>query len=251
MNKIKALIVDDEHHCRHNLAELLSEYCPTISVSGMAESASEALSLIEKLQPEVLFLDIRMPGKDGFDLLNEIPNRNLDVVFTTAHNEYAIRALKEGAIDYLEKPISIDELETCVNKLQRRHENGSAANTIKTEDILRISNLRDMDKTTIPTSDGFVMVNSSEIVRLEASESYTKIFLANGDKHLSSKNIRVFEKGLNPQIFLRTHKSHIVNMLYHLKGFSRTDGNVALMSNGSRVPISRRKLTQFLQRASS
>jgi two-component system LytT family response regulator len=117
------------------------------------------------------------------------------------------------------------------------------------EELLKSSNLRDMDRTTIPTSDGFVVVKSSEIIHLEASESYTRIFLSNGEKHLSSKNIKVFEKNLNPQIFFRTHKSHIVNVLYHLKGFSRTDGNVALMSDGCRVPISRRKLSPFLERA--
>lgn len=251
MDRMKALIVDDEHHCRHNLAELLAEYCPSVEVIGMAASAAEALTLLEKNNPDILFLDIRMPGKDGFDLLEELPKRSMSVVFTTAHNEYALRALKEGAVDYLEKPISIDELEHCVEKIERKAKEGTGQNKNVIEEFLRFSNLKEMDKTTIPTSDGFVMVNSSDIVRLEASESYTRIFLITGEKHMSSKNIRVFEQNLNPQIFFRTHKSHIVNMLYHLRGFSRTDGNVALMSNGNRVPISRRRLTEFLQRASS
>lgn len=251
MAELKAIIVDDEHHCRHNLSHLIGEFCPELKVIGMASSADEALHLIEQDRPDVLFLDIRMPGKDGFELLQEIPVQEIAVIFTTAHNEYALRALREGALDYLEKPISIDELEAAVERVISKVNSGQSGNTEMVQEILRMTNLREMDKTTIPTSDGFVMVNSSDIVRLEASESYTRIFLSNGDKHLSSKNIRVFEQNLNASIFFRTHKSHIVNVLYHLRGFSRTDGNVALMSSGDRVPISRRKLTDFLQRASA
>jgi two-component system LytT family response regulator len=251
MSKIKTLIVDDEHHCRHNLAELISEYCPALEVVAMASSVDEALHCVEEHKPKVLFLDIRMPGRDGFDMLAEISTKDIAVVFTTAHNEYAIRALKEGAVDYLEKPISIEELEDCVTRIEKRNSSGELFDSKMLQNLLRESNLKDMDKTTIPTADGFVIVNSSDIIRLEANESYTRIYLSNGDKHLSSKNIRVFEQNLNPRIFFRTHKSHIVNVLYHLTGFSRIDGNVALMSNGYRVPISRRKLTDFLQRASA
>lgn len=251
MDRLRTLIVDDEHHCRHNLSELIDEYCPGLEVVAMASSVDEALHCIEEQRPSVLFLDIRMPGKDGFDLLSEISTKDIAVVFTTAHNEYALRALKEGAVDYLEKPISIEELEACVDRIATRTKAGERFDPNLIQDLFKASNLRDMDKTTIPTSDGFVIVNSSDIVRLEASDSYTRIFISNGDKHLSSKNIRVFEQNLNPRIFFRTHKSHIVNVLYHLKGFSRIDGNVALMSNGCRVPISRRKLSDFLQRASA
>lgn len=247
MDQLRTLIVDDEHHCRHNLKELIEGYCPGLEVVGLAASVQEALHCIEELQPQVLFLDIRMPGRDGFDLLAEISTTDISVIFTTAHNEYALRALREGAVDYLEKPISIDDLEACAARLQTQS-GTKALDPSLLKDLLMQSNLRDMDKTTIPTPDGFVIVNSSEIIHLEASESYTKIFLSNGDRHMSSKNIRVFERNLNPQIFFRTHKSHIVNVLYHLKGFSRTDGNVALMSDGCRVPISRRKLSDFLQR---
>lgn len=251
MDTIKTLIVDDEHHCRHNLAELIKEYCPDLEVVAMAASVNEALHCVEEHSPQAIFLDIRMPGRDGFEMLAEVATQDVMVVFTTAHNEYAIRALKEGAVDYLEKPISIEELEACTARLSDHAGKQESLDPRLLQNLLQAANLKEMDKTTIPTPDGFVIVNSSEIVRLEANESYTRIFLSNGDKHLSSKNIRVFEQNLNPRIFFRTHKSHIVNVLYHLKGFSRVDGNVALMSNGCRVPISRRKLSDFLQRASA
>lgn len=249
METLKTLIVDDEHHCRHNLAELVCEYCPSLEVVAIAESVDEAILAYDEHSPVVIFLDIRMPSKDGFELLRELHGEKVSVVFTTAHNEYAVRALKEGAVDYLEKPISIEELEACSERLTQRHKEEQWMSPSLIEELLKSSNLRDMDRTTIPTSDGFVVVKSSEIIHLEASESYTRIFLSSGEKHLSSKNIKVFEENLNPQIFFRTHKSHIVNVLYHLKGFSRTDGNVALMSDGCRVPISRRKLSPFLERA--
>jgi two-component system LytT family response regulator len=213
-------------------------------------SVDEALNVISDFKPEVLFLDICMPGKNGFQLLEEIDSSKIHVIFTTAHNEYALKALKEGALDYLEKPISIDDLEHCAERISQRSSSDIPSHDVLKE-VMRFSNLKEMDRTTIPTSDGFIVVKSADIVRLEACESYTRIFLKNEEKHLSSKNIRVFEDSLNPAIFFRTHKSHIVNILYHLRGFSRSDGNVALMSNGVKVPVSRRKLNEFLQRASA
>jgi len=248
--KLRTLIVDDELHARHNLEMLVQEYCPSLGPIEMASSVKEALEVIDLFSPEVIFLDVCMPGKDGFQLLEELDTEKVHVVFTTAHNEYALKALKEGALDYLEKPISIDDLERCAERVMKRHVQ-SGPSTEVAKEIMKYSNLREMDRTTIPTSDGFIVVKSADIVRLEACESYTRIYLDNEEKHLSSKNIRVFEDSLNPDIFFRTHKSHIVNILYHLKGFSRTDGNVALLSNGIKVPVSRRKLNEFLQRASA
>jgi two-component system LytT family response regulator len=246
----RTLIVDDEPHARMNLELLMKEYCPDLYPIHLSGSVKEAIAEIQKMKPEVLFLDIQMPGEDGFQLFEELDLSDIHVIFTTAHNEYALKALKKGALDYLEKPISIDDLEACVTRL-KSEQNKKTTSPDLGRTLMRYANLRDMDKTNIPTSDGFIMIKSSEIIRLEANESYTRIYLSNGEKHLSSKNIRVFEEMLNPDIFFRTHKSHIVNMLYHLKGFSRSDGNVALLSNGERIPVSRRKLTEFIERAGS
>ena len=246
----RTLIVDDEPHARMNLELIVKEYCPELYPIHLCGSVREAVAEIQEMKPEVLFLDIQMPGGDGFQLFEELDLSDIHVIFTTAHNEYALKALKNGALDYLEKPISIDDLEACIMRL-KSVQNKKTTSPDLARTLMRYANLRDMDKTNIPTSDGFIMVKSSEIIRLEANESYTRIYLSNGEKHLSSKNIRVFEEMLNPDIFFRTHKSHIVNMLYHLKGFSRLDGNVALLSNGERIPVSRRKLTEFIERAGS
>ena len=160
-------------------------------------------------------------------------------------------AFKADAIDYLEKPIDIDELIDAVEKIRKikNSEKPLSMNDDLIELIKSVVNKQmDFEKTSIPTKDGLVIVNNQEIVHLEASESYTTIHLIDGKKYLSSKNIKVFEENLNPNIFFRTHKSHIINFAHHLKEFNRSLGNLAVMTNGKQIPVSRRKLTEFLSK---
>ncbi len=240
---LKTIIVDDESNARENLKILIDEFCPELKVIGMASSVAEVRTLIEKEDPEVVFLDIAMPNEDGFELLKHYENRDFSVIFTTAYNEYALKAFKADAIDYLEKPISIDDLQKAVEKLMRIH-------TI--EDMEALSKKREADREndriSVPTRDGYIILKNEEITHLEASDNYTMIYLANGSRHLSSKNIKVYEDNLNANIFYRTHKSYIVNIEHHLKEFSRKEGNVAVLQNGKMVPVARRKMTQFLER---
>lgn len=246
-DRLKAYIVDDEENARLNLEYLIKEYCPQIEVVAMAANGREALALIEQDDPDVLFLDIKMPDMDGFEVLSRLEERDFSLVFTTAHNDFALQAIKERALDYLEKPVSIDDLEACAEHLVEEH-NRRKLSEGGGEDLFKAANYKDLQKLSIPTRDGFAVVKSTDIIHLEASDSYTKIFLSEGRKYLSSKNIRVFEQSLDPKVFFRTHKSHIINVAFHLQGFARTDGNVALMSDGSRVPISRRRLSDFMSR---
>ncbi len=240
---LKTIIVDDENNARENLKILVDEFCPELKVVGMASSVAEARTLIEKEDPEVVFLDIAMPNEDGFELLKHFENRDFSVIFTTAYNEYALKAFKADAIDYLEKPISIDDLQKAVEKLLRIH-------TIEDMEALNIKREadRENDRISVPTRDGYIILKNEEITHLEASDNYTMIYLANGSRHLSSKNIKVYEDNLNANIFYRTHKSYIVNIEHHLKEFSRKEGNVAVLQNGKMVPVARRKMTQFLDR---
>jgi len=246
-DRIKAYIVDDEENARLNLEYLIKEYCPQIEVVASAASGKEALALLAQDDPDVLFLDIKMPDMDGFEVLENLEERDFSLVFTTAHNDFALKAIKERALDYLEKPVSIDDLEACAERLTEEHLKRKDNSGVE-QALFNAANYKDLDKLSIPTRDGFAVVKSSDIIHLEASDSYTKIFLSGGRKYLSSKNIRVFEQSLDPKVFFRTHKSHIVNVAFHLEGFARTDGNVALMSDGSRVPISRRRLSEFMSR---
>ena len=245
--KLKALVVDDEFNARSNLKLLLDEFCPEIEVIGTAESADDARLKIEEINPDVLFLDIAMPNEDGFSLLKSIPNQRFSVVFTTAYNEFALKAFKSNAIDYIEKPISIEDLQNATQKLIRIHGSREQRTSEEiTHFIEEVIEPKALDRISIPTRDGYIILKNEDILHLEASDNYTMIYLNNGKRHLSSKNIKIYEQNLDPSVFYRIHKSHIINVKHHLKEFSRSEGNVAILSSGKLVPVSRRKLTEFL-----
>lgn len=245
---MKALIVDDEKFCRDNLRILISDYCPEIKDIVLAGSAEEAREQMAIDSPDVLFLDIKMPKESGFDLLNSLGHHKMSVIFTTAHNEYALDALKAQAIDYLEKPINIDELQSAVSKVEPKNITSSNSLTEIKALIKKAYLEQNNEKIAIPMREGYEIISYREIVHLEAQESYTMIYLESGKKLLSSKNIKVYEEKLDDILFFRTHKSHIVNVRYHLKGFNRIDGNSAVMTGGKHIPIARRKLQSFLDR---
>ncbi len=245
---LKALIVDDEFNARNNLKILIDEFCPELKIIGLVESAEEARIIIEKEKPDVVFLDIAMPKEDGFSLLKSYKNRDFSVVFTTAYNEYALKAFKENAIDYLEKPISIDDLQKAVQKVMKVHGSNEQRTPAELSELVDEAMEGKNDRISIPTRDGYVIIRNTDIIHLEASDNYTMIYLIDGSRHLSSKNIKVYEENLNQEVFFRTHKSHIINVEHHLKEFSRSEGNMAVLTNGINVPIARRKMSNFLSR---
>jgi len=245
---LKALIVDDEFNARNNLKILIDEFCPELKIVGLVDSAEEARKVIEKEKPDVVFLDIAMPKEDGFSLLKSYENRDFSVVFTTAYNEYALKAFKENAIDYLEKPISIDDLQKAVQKVMKVHGSNEQRTPAELSELVDEAMEDKNDRISVPTRDGYVIIRNTDIVHLEASDNYTMIYLIDGSRHLSSKNIKVYEENLNQEVFFRTHKSHIINVEHHLKEFSRSEGNMAVLTNGINVPIARRKMSNFLSR---
>jgi two-component system LytT family response regulator len=246
MSKLRAVIVDDEMHCRENLKLLVEDFCENIEVLATAENATDAKEKIRDLEPDVVFLDVMMPNGDGFSVLKSFEKRDFSVIFTTAHNEYAIKAIKESAVDYLEKPINIDDLQAAVAKLQKNKGSEDLSLSKINALIQAASSQQNPQKLAVPTSNGLVMVNTEEIIHLEASESYTTLFLSTGKRLVSSKTIKVYEDHLSPKDFYRVHKSHIINVTHHLKEFNRTEGNMAVMSDGTHVPVSRRKVTEFV-----
>jgi two-component system LytT family response regulator len=247
MKKLKAIVVDDEFNARSNLKLLLDEFCPEVEVLETAESAADARSKIASINPDVVFLDIAMPNEDGFMLLNSIPNPSFSVVFTTAYNEFALKAFKANAIDYLEKPISIEDLQNATKKILKMHGTTEQRTTKELNEFIEeVIEPKAIDRISIPTRDGYIILKNEEIMHLEASDNYTMIYLSNGKRHLSSKNIKIYELNLDPSVFYRVHKSHIINVKDHLKEFSRSEGNVAILSSEKLVPVSRRKLTDFL-----
>lgn len=242
---LRVLIVDDEADARENLQLMLAEHCPEVEVVGQAASAAEAREKIQELQPNGLFLDIKMPGEDGFALLASIAELDLPVVFTTAYDEYALRAYKENALDYLEKPIDHEELERAVRKMQKLTGELGSGQPSAIAALLKDQGSPLSKRLAIPGRDGLVLLKHEDILYLEANDSYTTIHLLDGKRSVSSKHIRIFEDHLDPKSFFRVHKTYIIN-LAHLKGFNRAEGNMAVLENGTLIPVSRRRLADFL-----
>lgn len=245
--RFSAIIVDDEERSRNTLQSLLATYCPQVTVLAQAGSASSAEQLLETEHPDVLFLDIQMPGGSGFELLESVRERDFLVVFVTAHNKYAIKAIKASAIDYLLKPIDVDELRDTVERLIRLRRERNASPTLSgiyreglAEILSRLHENSRPRKIVLPTSEGLVVEELTAIIRIQADNSYTTVVRANRKELLLSKPIKEFEATLDEEQFVRVHNSHIIN-LDHLLRFDKREGGVAVMSDGSAVPVSRRR----------
>jgi two-component system, LytTR family, response regulator len=231
---LKALIVDDELSGRENLKSLIGSYCPEIKVLGTASSAVEAKKKVSDLLPDVVFLDINMPVLDGFDFIESVDSSKFMVVFVTAHEEYAIKAIKTKAIDYLLKPINIKELQQAVKRLVDNSNNTS------------ISSVH-LEKIILPISHGFKVVNADEIIRFEADDCYTHVFSTKEKKLTISKTLGEFEDKVSKKYFFRVHKSHLIN-LNHINDYSKLDGGTITMSDSVNIIVSRRKATEFLEK---
>lgn len=251
-NPLSALIVDDELLARENLKMLLQDFCPEVNVIGSAENIEEGKRLILDLRPQVVFLDIRMPSAvEGFDLLESIEEKNFQVIFVTAFKDYAVRALNANAIHYILKPIDIEDLQYAVKKLVEYQESfinddhrEAYVNSIHN---LSVSQLQQEHPTklTLYHNKGFKIVETKNIVRLEADSNCTAFFFADGSKYLDTKTLKVYEDLLPSREFVRVHKSHVIN-LHHLKEYTSADGHIAIMKNGHSVPVARGRLSHFL-----
>jgi two-component system LytT family response regulator len=241
---MKAVIVDDEKKGREILTKLLEKYCPEVKVCGTASNAEEGYTIINESEPDIVFLDIEMPNGNGFALLNRFEEIGFQVIFTTAYDNYAIQAIKHHALDYLLKPIDIDELQTAVE---------NAKNAIKEKPTVNryagfIADRKPEagNRIGLPIKDGIVYLNISEIIRIESDGSYSTFFSTDGKKYVVSKNIGEYEEILPSKEFFRSHKSHLIN-IKKVKKYLRTDGYFAEMEDGSVIEISRRKKDEFLQ----
>ena len=227
LDTYKVWIVDDEEHCRSALERAITQYCPHLKIIASVESVDTALPLMVTKRPQLVFLDVEMPEEDGFQLLQQLKPFNIPVIFTTAHERYALPALKQQALDYLLKPIEPRELVTAVNKLEYP------------EHIMDNNS-----KIALPTLKGLCFVSVDDIIRCEADGAYTNFILTEGTL-LVSRNIGAVEALLQHHRFFRTHKSHLVN-LRHVKEYIRGKGGTLIMSDHSSVEVSKRKREDFL-----
>ncbi len=242
---ITAIIIDDEPKGRLALRQKLQAYCPDVSIMAEAADGLEAIPLIEKHQPQLIFLDIEMPRMNGFEMLNAIKEKNFHIIFTTAYDQYAIKAIKYAAFDYLLKPVDIEELKTSVAKIDVKEKN-----PIKNQIELLQQNIQHpkklLNKLAIPTLEGLLFFDINEIIHLEANSNYTNIYINDKPKITASKTLKEFEELLPEDIFFRTHHSHLIN-LHFIKRYIKGDGGQIELQNGTYIDVSRRKKDEFLK----
>ncbi|MBI3232448.1 MAG: response regulator transcription factor [Bacteroidetes bacterium] len=242
---IKAIIVDDEEAGRVTLERLIENYCFDVKVVGKAEDIIEAGDLIRALKPHVVFLDIEMPGGNGFKLLEQFDHIDFDIVFVTAYHQYAIKALRFSALDYLLKPVNISELQESIDRIKKKQtlaQNGSRYSILK-------NSLHEGDQLTkivISTAQGFHILQIEEIIYCKGEGSYTYFFMKGGVKYMVSKNLKEYEDMLDNLKFMRIHKTYLIN-LKHIEHLTRTEGATVRMSNGDNLPVSYRKKEQLIQ----
>lgn len=245
MELLKAILVDDEWSSLQNLQQKLREFCPEIRIVAVAQKPEEAISLILRHNPDILFLDIEMPRMNGFRMLEELQDVNAEVIFTTAYNHYAIDAIRISAFDYLVKPISVEDLQNAVNRLtvQQKRQMQEKLNVLKKS--LQESKSQE-DNIAIPTIDGIEFMHIKNIVRIESSSNYSKLYLLDGHTILVTRLLKDFEEMLLPYRFFRVHHSHVVNLSY-IKKYIRGEGGQVVMQNGDIIDVARRKKEEFLK----
>jgi two-component system LytT family response regulator len=243
---IKSFLIDDEVHCLDTLSILLSDYCPEILVTGKYMSGKNALSAINELKPELVFLDIEMPYMNGFELLEQFTQIPFSVIFTTSYNKYAIKAIKFSALDYLLKPIEAKELILAVQKVEKQKMHPSAEqfqmlmNQIQHKDT-------SFAKIAVPTAEGFELIPTNQLVRCEAYDNYTHLFLKNKRRIIACRNLREMEEQLAGfPSFIRVHNSFLVN-LNEVTKYVRGEGGYLIMSDESTVNVSRSRKDALLR----
>src|SRR4051812_814682 len=242
---IKAIIVDDEPFCCEALETLLSRYCPQVEVINICHSANKALKIIAEQKPQLLFLDVEMPQMNGFELLQKLPGADFNLIFTTSYDQYAIKAIRFSALDYLLKPIDRDELQQAVEKAVSHKRDPIAAQLAllfqkvahPTTNIIKIA---------LPTLEGLQMVTVDEIITCRSDRNYTILHLKNKQKLVVSRTLKDIEELLEDYPFIRVHHSCMVN-INEINKYVRGEGGLILMSDGTTVDVSRSRKEELLK----
>ncbi len=241
---IKVVLIDDEPGNLELMQEMLQQYCKSVKVCGVATSIKNAVELINTHQPDLIFLDVEMKNETGFDLFKHFPSPNFQVIFATAHEQYALRAIRSSCLEYLLKPIDYKELMTAIEKFEKQQHLSNKKNVEVLLDIIG-NKKHQVNKIAIPTSDGLIFLNSNDIVYCEASSNYTIISTTANEHIMSSKTLKEYEELLEEKKFFRCHKSYLINLDY-IKKFTRSEGFRVQMQNDAWIDIAIRKKDEFL-----
>lgn len=247
---LNVIIVDDEEFARSSLYFLLQENCENVHICGIAKSVEEARELLVKYDVDLIFLDIAMPGKNGFELIPDAKSNNAQVVFTTAFDQYALKAIKANALDYLLKPIDIDELKETVEKASKfiRYMDPDADKNDRLKNLAStLSDKSEIRKLSLPNGQGYTLIDIDEIIRIEADSNYSVFHLDKRDKITVSRVLKEYEEILPDDQFVRIHKSSIVNLNY-LKEYNSRNGLEVLLKNGEKIAVSRRRASIFVEK---
>lgn len=254
---LNAIIVDDEEYSRKSLFFLVDGYCPKVKIKGIAKSVAEARQMLKSIDVDLVFLDIAMPVEDGFRLIPDLQKGTSSVIFTTAYDQYALKALKASAVDFLLKPIDIEELTEAIDKAvlwKGIKENDRESNLYSPVQLNsleeNLNEVKKISKLNLPHLNGFHVINVIDIIFIEADSNYSIFHLENQDRIVVSKHLKEYEEILVSKDFCRIHKSTIIN-LKHLINYSNKNGLIAKMSDQSEHTVSRRRVSDFSETVKS
>lgn len=244
MSQMKVVICEDEERSREMLQKMIAMFCPEVTIVGVAESVARAVEVIKETKPDIILMDIELrPGK-CFEIFPQLDVLDFEVIFTTAFKDYAIEAIKYGALDYLLKPIDINELSLAITKASRKRRGKEENTTLKK--FLHDFKSAATQRISLPTTDGIVYAVVEQITRCEAKGPYTIIYLKDHSKHMTSKNLKEYECMLEGHHFFRIHHSHLIN-LDEVAKYKNTDGGFVEMKDGKDVPVAQRRRDDFFE----
>lgn len=243
---MKAIIIDDEKNGAEVLKLLLEQNCPTVKIEAVEYSPEDGIKAIQQHKPDVVFLDIEMPMSTGFDVIEATKQFNYEVIFTTAYEQYAIKALKVHAADYILKPIDVDELIEAVSKTQKRISDKKKTVPENFEELV-LNVINKNRKISIPSQDGIILVDIADIMRLEAESNYTHFYLKDRKKITASKTLKSFEEQLLKNNFCRVHSAHLVNLAY-VEKYIKGDGGMLILKDSTNIPVSRANKNELTEK---
>lgn len=243
---LRVVLIDDEVNNLSALKEKLTKHCPEVLIVAECDNAADGIKSIDGLRPDIVFLDIEMPVMNGFVMLQQLTYKNFELIFTTAYDHYAIKAIRYSALDYLVKPVEIEDLQDAVKRAaeKRNHSYPNPQIELLVEQLITKKNTH--SRIAIPTIEGLQFIKTDDIIYLEASANYTNIYCTGERKFLVSRTMKDFEDILPPEIFLRIHNSYIINKSFAEK-YIRGEGGQVVLSNGVTLDVAKRKKSEFLK----
>lgn len=244
---VRTAIIEDEVDAQSLLSSIIKEYCPSLQLVGIAGNISDGIALIEESKPDLVFLDIELEGGTSFQLLDRLKHMSFRIIFTTAYDQYALKAFKYETIDYILKPYSPQDVIKSIERVRRTQHDIAIFNRL--EYLIEQNDTSQNTKINIQTCEGISLISISDIVRLEADRSYCFVYLSDGERLLVSKPLKDFESQLPEDQFFRVHSTHLINMEY-INKYIKEDGGFIIMTDGSHVPLARRRKHEFLMKIS-